>query len=134
MKYLFRKYCLVTLSLVITGLLIPALTFGPQKYDLFYDAFILFLLFLIAKPIVNILMLPINILTLNLSRWLINILLIYLWKFIVPEVKIGSWNFEGLNLGSINLSQINFNGWQTTVLVAVFLTLLMQFITWLFKN
>ena len=134
MKFLFRKYCLITLSLVITGLLVPALTYGPGKYDLFYDSFILFLLFLIAKPIVNILMLPINILTLNLAQWLVNIILIYLWKFIVPEVKIGAWNFEGLNLGSINLSQISFSAWQTTIIVAVSLTLMMQFITWLFKH
>jgi len=133
MRSLLKKY-LLTLTVVYTlTLFIPAVSIAQGWSGLFYASLVLSILFYIARPIVNLIMLPLNILTLNLSAWLINIVIFYLWTVLVPEVEVIEWSFAGASFGNFIFSSYNFAGWQVIIICAIFITMLNQFLNWVMK-
>ena len=133
MRSLLRRYFIIVISIYSVTQLIPGLTIQNNWSGLFYAAFILSILLYIAKPIANLIMLPINILTLNLAAWIINIVMIYLWVLLVREVNINPWEFAGLSWGPIRLVPYNFGTFAVTVITAIFLILIERFFNWLIR-
>ncbi len=129
-----KKYLLVTLCLHILTLIIPAFRIDGTWYDIFYSSFILTLLLIIFKPIINLIMLPLNILTLNLSSWILNILIFYLWTRLVPNISISAWKFQGIKIGIISLSPMDFSYITTLIIVSILFIILVQIANWLFHK
>lgn len=133
MKTLLKKYFVITVSLFILTQVVPAVMLKAGWKNLFYSSFILTILYYIGRPIANIIMLPINILTLNLASWVINILTFYVWTLLVSELKVEQWKFSGVNWGPISFSSYDFASWQVIILASIFLTVIIQFIDWIVK-
>lgn len=129
-----KKYILVALCLHFLTLIVPAFRINGPWYDIFYSSFILTLLLIIFKPIINLIMLPLNILTLNLSSWILNILIFYLWTRLVPNISISAWEFQGIKMGIISLSPMDFPYITTLIIVSILFILLLQLTNWLFHK
>lgn len=127
-----KKYISVALCLHFLTLIVPAFRINGPWYDIFYSSFILTVLLIIIKPVLNLIMLPLNILTLNLSGWLLNILIFYLWTHLVPNISIRAWEFQGAELGIVSLSPMSFSYFPTLIIVSILFILLLQFANWLF--
>lgn len=126
MKYLFKKYFITTISIILVTQIISGLHIKGDWKSLLYSSAILMILFFIGRPIANILMLPLNILTLNLSSWILNILFFYIWTILVSNVSIEKWSFSGANVGPLILSPFDFATWQVLILGAILHTTLIQ--------
>lgn len=129
-----KKYILVALCLHFLTLIVPAFRINGPWYDIFYSSFILTILLIIIKPVLNLIMLPLNILTLNLSGWILNILIFYLWTHLVPNISISAWKFQGAELGIVTLSPMDFSYFVTLIIVSILFILLLQFANWLFHK
>lgn len=132
MKKILRKYVIISLSLYFLTLTIKAFQIQGNLTDFLYASFIMYLLLNILKPLLNIVFFPINLLTLNLSAWLINIGIFYIWSLLVPHVKIGTWNFQGLTLGSLQISAFRLDYFFTYFALAILFRLFINFFHWLF--
>src|SRR3989344_3428256 len=53
---------------------------------------------LFVRPIVNLLLFPINLVTLGTFRWVANLATLYLVTWMVPGLQIHPFTFPGLNL------------------------------------
>lgn len=133
MKFIIKKYLVSTFSLFILSQIIPAFSIQGGWYGLFYASFILSLFFYILRPILNIILFPINLITLNLSSWIIQIAIFYVWTVIVAQVKIASWFFPGINFGLITLSAGNLVKWQVIIVLAVLFILITRILDWILK-
>ena len=133
MKFVLRKYFITVSSLFILSQLIPSIAIKNSWNGLFYAALTLSLLFYIVRPLLNLIMLPINLVTLNLSSWIVQVLIFYFWTVITNVVKISSWQFSGLNLGTINISAFNLVKWQVIVAGALVYIIINKFLGWVFK-
>lgn len=129
-----KKYFIVALCLHFLTLIVPAFRINGAWYDIFYSSFILTVLLIIIKPVLNLIMLPLNILTLNLSSWILNILIFYLWTYLVPNVSISPWKFQGAELGIISLSPMDFSYFVTLIIVSILFIILVQFANWLCRK
>jgi len=72
---------------------------------------IIFLLFnLLVAPIIKLLLLPINLLTLGIFRWLTQVIVIYLFDLFYVGVTISSYYFGGFRTGLFELpaTQLSF--------------------------
>lgn len=103
MQFLIN-WLIYTLAIIITAYLLPGATI-ESLFAAFVLALVLGLINAVLKPIIIILTLPINILTLGLLTLVINALLVMLADFIVPGFSVGS--FWWALLFSIILSIIN---------------------------
>lgn len=77
-------------------------------------------------------MFPINLITLNLTSWLAQIVIFYLWT-ILGGVSVSPWQFSDIYLGPITISGGNLVNWQTIIVTAIIYILLDKLLNWLFN-
>lgn len=133
MKYILKKFLVTFSSLFILEQVIPAFTVQSSWSGLFYASVILSFFLYILRPIINIVMFPINLLTLNLSSWIVQIIIFYIWTVVLTQVKITNWLFPGINFGPITLSGGNLVKWQVIIISAIFLILIMKLLDWVLR-
>jgi len=63
--------------------------------------FVIFNFFI--SPIIKLLLLPINLLTLGLFRWLTSVLVLYLFDLVYDGIRISSYHFPGYTSSLISL-------------------------------
>jgi putative membrane protein len=111
MKHLIRTFLFNVFALWLTSQILPALVAPGGWQTMLFAGFVLSVLMIIVAPVLKILFIPINILTFGLLSWLINVIVIYLLTFFVPEIQVKSWLFPGFSwsgfiVPSIQLSYI----------------------------
>lgn len=116
MKSLIRAIIITILSILLLSWLLPAVTVA-NTVTLILAGVVLALLNTCVKPILKLLVLPINILTLGLLGWLINLLMIYLAMWLVP----------GFSISEISLLGMQFNEFWSVVLVSVLMSVFGSF-------
>lgn len=84
---------------------------------------------LLVKPILKLLFLPINLLTLGMFRWLINVIILYLLMLAVPHFKIVGFEFAGLTYQRLVLPQMTVSPFLNVVLVSFFLSFVWTILT-----
>ncbi len=93
--------------------------------------FVIFNFFL--SPIIKLLLLPINLLTLGLFRWLTNVLVLYLFDLIYDGIRITSFTYPGLTSAIISLPSTPLNLFWVLVLASLLMSLTYTLITTLFS-
>lgn len=97
MKHLVRVFLFNVFALWFTSQILPTLIIASGWQVLVSAGLILSLLMLIVAPLLRILFIPINILTLGLLSWIINVVVIYLLTILATGVQIKAWNFPGIS-------------------------------------
>src|SRR5476651_852633 len=97
MKSLLRNTLINSLSLFILAQIVPGLTVHNGFFTYIAGGLALSLLFLIVKPILNIISLPLNLVTLGLFSFLTNAIIFYLLTVFVTGISITSFTFSGFS-------------------------------------
>lgn len=134
MKKYLRRWFIITVSLVIVDHLVGSLEFTEGIKTLALAAAALTIFESLVKPIVKLLLLPINILTLGLARWLVNIIGLYLVTVAVPGFGIYPYQFPGIDHNGFTAPQINFSLFWTYVIISFLLNLTTSLVRWLIKK
>ena len=133
MRYFLKKFILTLTSIYLLILFIPSLVIPNGVSGLLIAALIYGLLTIIIKPIVNILMLPINLVTLNLSSWILNIAIFFVW-IVIARVQISPWTSPEVKTIYFTFSAVNLVKWQVTVVSAVTLVIINKLLNWTFRQ
>lgn len=127
MKKILRLTLLFSFSLVCVNLVWHNLTFQITPWTYIKTAFILALFEVILKPILKIILFPINLLTLGLFRAVIDTLGLYLAAFIFADFYIANIHFPATPFFGLVIPQLNFSGfWSflvTSLTIGFFLNL-----------
>lgn len=97
---MIKSIIITTLSIVVLAYLLPSVSY-LNFTSLILASVVLTLLQKIVKPILKILFLPINIVTLGLFSWVINLALLALATYFVPGFKIQALTLFGTHLSWI---------------------------------
>jgi putative membrane protein len=92
MKNILKFTLLFTFALQTTDLLIKNIYYQENIWILIKVAFVLAIFELLLKPIIKVLLLPINILTLGTFRTVINTFGLYLAIFLIMNFKINNFH------------------------------------------
>jgi uncharacterized membrane protein YvlD (DUF360 family) len=88
---------------------------------------------LIAKPIINLMLLPLNLITFGLFRWVSSAVILYLITMVVKSFKIAGFYFAGYNSVWIDIPEISFKGILAFISFSFMLSVIISFIHWLMK-
>jgi len=132
-KYL-RSFLITTASLVIGSKIITSISFEGGEKTLLLASLILMFANLIIKPILSLLLLPINLLTLGVFRWLVSVFIFYIMLLVVPQVKVEPFLFAGFYRDGFALPQIQFSFFWTLVLLSFIMSFVAGFLYWAFKK
>lgn len=95
-KKILRAFAIETSALYLTSAWFKGLVFTGGVESLILTGFALGLASMLIKPLINIFLMPINLVTFNLFRWLNNVVMIFLVDLILPNFTVTSFSFPGL--------------------------------------
>lgn len=119
MKRLLRSVVYHVFALWLTSAMIPALSISGNLWGMLSAGFMLTIMMMLLKPLLSLIFLPINILTLGLLGWFVNVAVLYLWTVFVPNVVLSPWEFPGISAGGFVVPEVSLGYTWTLVVVSL---------------
>lgn len=131
MKKILRYYLINVLSLWVTAQIIPGLQFsGGARTFLVGGAAFAIINFLLI-PLLRILFLPLNLLTLGIFSWLINVLALYALTAVVSGINLVPYTFEGFLAGGFSIPDVDLTTFWVAVVASFAIGVITHFLQWI---
>ncbi len=128
MKYFIKSWMFYMVAIWLIKEWIPAFAVVGSWVNILTAGGILAILMLFVKPIIKILFIPINFLTLGLVSWVVNVIVMYLLTLLAPNVSIVPWVYPGLSWQGFSIPQTTISYVPTLIIVTFALTFVTQFL------
>jgi len=128
MKYFIKTWVFQMVAIWLIREWIPAFTVVGGWVNILIAGGILALLMLFIRPIIKILFIPINFLTLGFASWIVNVIVIYLLTLIAPNVSISPWIYQGWSWQGFIIPQTTISYLPTLIIVTLALTCVTRFL------
>lgn len=112
----------------------PGLTYSGGFQTLALGALGLMLINLAIIPLLKVMFLPLNILTLGIFTWVINVVALYLLTTLIPQFKLVPYFFQGYNLNGFTIPAWPLNILQVAILASFLIGFISHFLHWLSKK
>jgi len=122
----FYSFALFLTSQVLTGVKIFG---GFWTYIL--GGFVLTLLFFILKPIISIITLPLNIVTLGAFSFLTNAIIIYVLTIFVANISVTAFTFSGFTFAGFVIPKIYLNNFFAFLVASIMLSAIIGGLKWI---
>jgi len=131
MKKILRHYVVDTFLLFVVSKITSGLVFENGVETLLLAGAGLTVASLLAKPVINLLLLPLNLITFNLFKWVSSAVALYLVTLVVPGFKITGFFFSGLSSQWLDLPSVSFSGFFAYIAYSFIFSLFAAFIYWI---
>ncbi len=128
-----KSFVLTAIALYLTHLFIPGFWINPNLSSLALATLIFTLLNTFVRPIVKLLLLPINLTTLGMFRWLANIIILYLFSYISKDVSISHFILSDIPGLGVILPTLTVGRFIATIITSAVISLSQNLISWLIK-
>lgn len=122
------------LVLYFVILIYPGLSFSGSLKTLFFAALALTLLNQFIKPVTKLLLLPINLITLNLFAWVANVVMLFLVTVLVSGFSVRAWHFGGYASSGFVIPSLDISQIISLILASLLISAIASVIGWLLKN
>jgi putative membrane protein len=89
---------------------------------------------LVVRPIVNLLLLPINLITVGLFRWVANLATLYIVVHFIPNIQIAAFTFPGLKTPFLIIPSIHFSAFGAYLVATLTLAAVFHLLYWLLQD
>ncbi len=131
MKKILRALLINGGAIWMTSSILPGLVIIGGLRGLLVSTFAFMMTNFILVPLIKILFLPLNLLTLGIFAWLTNVLALYFLVTILPSMKIYPYGFPGWSSGGFVIPAVDLTTFQVTVAASILISILVHFIYWL---
>lgn len=109
----------------------PGLSYSGGFQTLAIGALGLMAMNLVIIPLLRVVFLPLNILTLGIFTWVINVIALYLLTTIIPQFKLLPYNFPGGSFLGIELPAQNLTLLWVAIIASFMIGFASRFVHWL---
>lgn len=134
MKTLLRALFVNSLVLYFAILTFPGLGFNGQIKTLLLAALALTLLNRFVKPVIKLLLLPINLITLNLFGWVANVIMLFLVTVLVGGFQVHAFHFAGYASGGFVIPAMDISQVIAYILASLLISLYAAVLGWLLQS
>jgi len=134
MKKILKLTLLFTFSLITANQIWGNLYFQSIPLSIIKTAFVLSIFEIILKPILKIILFPINLLTLGLFRIVIDTLGLYLAVFLFNDFKLYDIHTLPTNILGLNIPEFNFLNFFTYLVTSVTIGLILNFFSFIIRK
>ncbi len=126
------RYFLINLvSLWLATRLIPGLTYTGGAKSLILGGLAFMAINFLLVPLLKILFLPLNLLTLGLFAWITNVLALFALTTIVSDFRLTPYTFAGLNYNGFILPAYDLSPFLVAVVASFIIGIITHFLQWL---
>lgn len=133
MKKYLRLFLINFLAIWLVADLLEGISYSDGYKTLAASALILTLINFIIKPLIKLLLLPVNLITLGSFRWLVNVLSLYLMTSLVPKLEVQSFEFVGFTQNGFVVPTANLSVFWVLVIASFVISLMTTLLLWLAK-
>lgn len=133
MKSLLRRFLITLGALWITTRILPSILITGGARGLIITTLAFMLTDLLLIPLIKILLLPLNLLTLGLFAWVTNVLALYFLVSVIPNVKVLPFSFPGVTLNGFIVPAVDLSTFQVVVVASLLIGAIIHFVHWLIK-
>lgn len=131
MKTLLRYFLINLVSLWITTRVISGLTYTGGIKSLFLGALAFMLINLILVPLLKILLLPLNLLTLGIFAWITNVLALYALTTLVADFQLIPYAFAGFAYNGLTIPAYELSPFLVAIAASFIIGAITHFLQWL---
>lgn len=131
MKTLLRYFLINLAALWITTRIIPGLTYTGGVKSLILGGLAFMLINLILVPLLRVLLLPLNLLTLGIFAWITNVLAIYALTSVISDFQLIPYSFLGFNYNGFTVPSYELSPFLVAVVASFLIGLITHFLQWL---
>lgn len=131
MKTLLRYFLINAVSLWIVTRVVPGLTYSGGVRSLFLGGLAFMLINFLLVPILKLLFLPLNLLTLGLFAWITNVLALYALTTIVSDFALMPYTFPGYNYNGFNFPSYEMSPFFVAIAASFLIGVITHFLQWL---
>lgn len=131
MKTLLRYFLINFVALYGTTQIIPGLSYTGGFKSLAIGSVAFMLINWILVPLLKILFLPLNLLTVGIFAWLINVLALFALTTVVSDFQLSPYSFHGANILGINFPATELSTFWVAVVASFLIGVITHFLQWL---
>lgn len=133
MKGLLRSFAVHAGVLWFVATNVGGLEYAGDPKILFGAAFALTLVDSLIKPLINLLLLPFNLITLGTFRWVSSVAALYLTTLVVPGFALGAFVYPGLVTEYFIIPSLALSALGAYILIAILVSFIVSFLFWLLR-
>lgn len=132
MKKIIRSFVINLAAIMVINQLVEGFVVSGGYQGILFTAAVLTTVNLAIKPLVKLLLLPINLITLGAFRWVANVFSLYLVTLLVPFLEIIGFTFPGYAYQGFIIPEIYLAKLWVLVISSFLISLITTFLFWLF--
>ena len=133
MKTIIKHFVIDTVSLYLVSLIITGIVFEKGIETLILAGLGLMLTTLVIRPILNLLLLPLNLITFGLFKWVTYAVTLYFVTLIVPGFKLLEFVFAGFHSIWFSIPSISLTGGLAFIAFSFLISFISSLVYWIFK-
>lgn len=133
MRSIIKHFLINTVALYLISQAVGGIFFAKGIETLLLTGAVLSLATMIVRPILNLLLLPLNLITFGLFKWVTYAITLYLVTLVVPGFTITNFVFAGFNSYWFSIPSISLTGTFAFVAFSFLISFVSSIIYWIFK-
>lgn len=131
MKSILRNIAFYSFALFAVSQILEGVKVAGGFWGYILGGITLTLLFLIIKPILSIITLPLNVITLGAFSFLLNVIILYLLTIFVTSISITAFTFNGFSFAGFVVPKLSLNNFFAFVAASVLLSAIIGGLKWI---
>lgn len=133
MRKILKHFIISSLSLYAVSLAVSGIYFSQGLYTLLLAGIALTVATIFVEPVINIFLLPINLMTFGIFRWAGFAITLYIVTLVVPGFKLANFVFNGYKSYWFTIPTISLTGFLSFVAFSFLISLISSIVYWIFK-
>lgn len=134
MRKIFKSLFVNSLVLFLVVALYDGLVYDQSLQTLFWAAVVLWGLNKTIRPMIKLLLLPINVLTLGVFGWVAHVITLFLVTQLVVGFEVAAFYFSGFNQQGFVIPGMQVSLLFSYILASVFISLVKAAVLWLISD
>lgn len=123
MAELLRQGVITSLSLLTVAEYFPGLVVAPGLINFFWSGFGLTLLNFIVKPVIKLILLPLNLLTLGVFSWISLVIVLILGDKLIGPMTLVAFKLPAWNQGGFSMPAVTVNIFFSYLIASLLITI-----------
>lgn len=133
MRKIIRTFVITLAALGLVNQLIGGFQISGGSQGFLLTAAVLTGVNLAIKPLIKLLLLPINLVTLGAFRWLTNVFSLFIVTMLIPYLEITGFNFPGYTYQGFIMPEMYLAKIMVLIISSFLISLITTFLFWLFR-
>jgi len=124
MTKFIRQSLLNSFTLYLVGLVYPGILVPQALIDLLLAGLIFSLVNRLVKPVIKLFLLPLNLVTLGLFSWIVNVIVLFIMTKLVANLTVTGFTLAPANYSGFAAPELTVNQFISYILASVLISLI----------